>query len=77
MTVGIAAWATASLFGLHAVMLAFEGLATAVRLAGAAYLIYVGCRLLWAAWRGRAERGITTVTGAVFVGVGARLATEA
>ncbi len=32
VTVGIAAWATASLFGLHAVLLAFEELATVVRL---------------------------------------------
>jgi threonine/homoserine/homoserine lactone efflux protein len=55
VTVGIGAWATASLFGLHAVLLAFEELATAIRLAGAAYLIYIGCRLLWAAWRGVAS----------------------
>ncbi|MCC6176760.1 MAG: LysE family transporter [Chloroflexi bacterium] len=54
VTVGMAAWAAASLFGLHAVLLAFEELATAVRLAGAAYLIYLGCRLLWAAYRGGA-----------------------
>ena len=52
VTVGMAAWATASLFGLHAVLLAFEGLVTAVRLAGAAYLTYIGVRLLWAAWKG-------------------------
>jgi threonine/homoserine/homoserine lactone efflux protein len=55
VTVGIAAWATASLFGLHAVLLAFEGFSTAVRLAGAAYLTYIGVRLLWAAWRGEAS----------------------
>ncbi len=55
VTVGMAAWATASLFGLHAVLLAFGGLVTAVRLAGAAYLIYTGGRLLWAAWKGEAS----------------------
>lgn len=55
VTVGIAAWATASLFGLHAVLDTFAGLATVVRLAGASYLAYLGCRLLWAAWRGGAE----------------------
>src|SRR5947207_11325205 len=44
VTVGMAAWATASLFGLHVVLLAFAELATAVRLAGAAYLISIGCR---------------------------------
>jgi threonine/homoserine/homoserine lactone efflux protein len=159
VTVSMCGWAVASLFGLHAMMLAFEGLSTALRLAGAAYLTYIGVRLLWAVWRGesshassatprslrgafrhglltnlanpkalalfgslfavlvppdapgwfsvgflalivgstatwytvvavmmstetvaggyrRAERGITTVTGLVFVGVGARLASE-
>jgi threonine efflux protein len=55
VTVGMAAWATASLFGLHAVLLAFEGLVAAVRLAGAAYLTYVGVRLLWAAWKGESS----------------------
>ena len=55
VTVGMAAWATASLFGLHAVLLAFEGLVTVVRLAGAAYLTYVGAQLLWAAWKGEAS----------------------
>ena len=49
VTVGMAGWATASLFGLHAVLLAFEGLVTAVRMAGAAYLTYIGIQLLWAA----------------------------
>jgi SNF2 family DNA or RNA helicase len=34
----MATWATASLFGLHAVLDAFGGLATLVRLAGAGYL---------------------------------------
>lgn len=52
VTVGMAAWATASLFGFHAVLLAFEGLVTVVRVAGAAYLTYIGIRLLWAAWQG-------------------------
>ena len=55
VTVGMAAGATASLFGLHAVLLAFEGLVTAVRLAGAAYLTYIGVQLLWAAWKGEAS----------------------
>ena len=55
VTVGMAAWATASLFGLHAVLLAFEGLVTVVRLAGAAYLTYVGVQLLWGAWKGEAS----------------------
>ncbi len=55
VTVGMSAWATASLFGLHAVLLAFEGLVTVVRLAGAAYLTYIGVQLLWAAWKGESS----------------------
>jgi threonine/homoserine/homoserine lactone efflux protein len=45
-------WAVASLFGLHALLLGFKGLSTTLRLAGAAYLAYIGVRLLWAAWQG-------------------------
>ena len=48
----MAAWAITSVFGLHAVLRAFEGLAAVVRLAGAAYLTYIGARLLWVAWNG-------------------------
>ncbi|MGE3270279.1 MAG: LysE family translocator [Chloroflexota bacterium] len=51
VTVGMSGWAIASLFGFHAVLLAFEGLVSVVRLAGAAYLIYLGVRLLIAAWK--------------------------
>lgn len=54
VAVSMTAWAVASLFGLHAILLTFKGLSTAVRLAGAAYLTYIGVRLLWAAWRGEA-----------------------
>jgi threonine efflux protein len=61
VTVGMVAWATASLFGLHAVLLAFAELSTAVRLAGAAYLIYIGGRLLWAAWQGGAVHDSSAV----------------
>src|SRR5262249_20290066 len=54
VTAGMIGWATASLFGLHVILLAFAELATAVRLAGAAYLVWIGARLLWAAWQGGA-----------------------
>jgi threonine efflux protein len=57
VTLSMAGWAVASLFGLHAILLAFEGLSTAIRLAGAAYLTYIGVRLVWAAWRGEASHG--------------------
>lgn len=59
VTAGMAVWASASLFGLHAVLLTFEGLATTVRLAGAAYLIVIGSQLLWAALRGSAGHTVT------------------
>jgi threonine/homoserine/homoserine lactone efflux protein len=62
VTVGMVAWAVASLFGLHAVLLAFEGLGTVLRLAGAAYLTYIGVRLLWAAWSGSAGHAMTVVS---------------
>ncbi len=52
VTVGMAAWASSSLLGLHALIDAFAGLGTLIRLAGASYLAYLGCRLLWAAWQG-------------------------
>jgi len=52
VTVSMAAWAVAGVFGLHALLVMFEGLATAVRMAGAAYLTFIGVRLLWAAWHG-------------------------
>jgi threonine/homoserine/homoserine lactone efflux protein len=60
VTVGMMAWASSSLLGLHAVIDAFAGLATLIRLAGATYLAYLGSRLLWAAWRGGADHSVTT-----------------
>jgi threonine/homoserine/homoserine lactone efflux protein len=54
VTVGMTVWATASLFGLHTLLRALSEVASAVRLVGAAYLVYVGGRLLWAAGRGGA-----------------------
>ncbi|MBV9359379.1 MAG: LysE family transporter [Chloroflexi bacterium] len=56
VTVGMAAWASSSLLGLHAVVDTFAGLATLLRLAGGTYLAYLGGRLLWAAWRGGTGR---------------------
>ncbi|MCC7372027.1 MAG: LysE family translocator [Chloroflexi bacterium] len=58
VTVGMVGWAVASLFGLHALLLTFESLSTVLRLAGAAYLAYIGLRLLLSAWRSEhAETG--------------------
>ena len=69
VTVSIAAWATASLFGLHAMLLAFAGLSTVLHLAGAVYLSFLGLRLLRAAWQGAASHVATTAprsAGAAF-----------
>ncbi len=49
--IGMAVWATASLLGLGLLLRTSELLYGAVRLAGAAYLVYLGARLLWSARR--------------------------
>ena len=52
VAVGIAVWAVAALFG-HALLFAQAGwLYRIVTLAGAAYLAFLGVRMLLAAWRG-------------------------
>ena len=49
---GQAAWALATSLGIVALLLAFEPAFAAVRLAGAAYLVYLGAQTIVAAWRG-------------------------
>lgn len=46
---GMAAWATASLLGLGLLFRSAEWLYSTVKLAGAAYLVYLGIRMLWSA----------------------------
>jgi threonine/homoserine/homoserine lactone efflux protein len=49
---GQAVWALATSLGVVALLLASEPAFAAVRLAGAAYLVYLGLQTLLAAWRG-------------------------
>jgi threonine/homoserine/homoserine lactone efflux protein len=64
-TLGIAAgcmiWATASAAGVAAVLAASETAYDALRLVGAAYLVWLGVQSLWLAWRG--DRGGHTPSG--------------
>ncbi len=48
---GIALWTAASAFGLGALLHRSEALFTAVKLAGAGYLVVLGVHALWVSWR--------------------------
>jgi threonine/homoserine/homoserine lactone efflux protein len=48
---GQATWAVAASAGVVSILLASEAVFHAVKLAGALYLIYLGARSLWNAWR--------------------------
>ena len=50
---GQAVWALATSIGIAALIVAFEPAFVALKLAGAAFLIYLGAQALWAALRGR------------------------
>jgi threonine/homoserine/homoserine lactone efflux protein len=52
---GQAVWALATSLGVVALLVASEPAFEAVRLAGAAYLVYLGLQTLLAAWRGSAH----------------------
>jgi threonine/homoserine/homoserine lactone efflux protein len=54
---GQAVWALAASAGVAALLVASEPAFVALKLAGAAYLVYLGGRALYAAVRGRAESG--------------------
>ena len=45
-------WTVAASAGVTAILVASEPVFTAIRLAGAGYLVYLGATTLWAAWRG-------------------------
>jgi threonine/homoserine/homoserine lactone efflux protein len=62
MTLGALAWGLATLLGLHVLFEKAPWLYNAMRLGGAAYLIYMGIGMLRAGWRGdRAAAAKATV----------------
>jgi threonine/homoserine/homoserine lactone efflux protein len=53
VALGQATWSVATSIGVAALIFAAEPAFAALKLAGAAYLIYLGARSLWSAFRGR------------------------
>lgn len=62
---GISGWAAASAFGLAAVLAASATAFTVVKLAGAAYLIYLGVMALWHSRGGQAAPLVSEAPSAV------------
>jgi len=60
---GLAVWTVAASAGLAAIVASSQPLFLVVRLAGAAYLVFLGARALWAAVRGRPHAGGSRVAG--------------
>ena len=48
VTIGLGLYASLSLLGLSAILVEYQWLSWLVRIAGGAYLVYLGIRLLWA-----------------------------
>jgi threonine/homoserine/homoserine lactone efflux protein len=63
---GQAVWALAAAAGLAAVLQASEPAFLALRLAGAAYLVYLGAHALWLALRGSAPHAVAARPGAPY-----------
>ena len=63
---GQAIWALAAAVGLAAVLQASEPAFLVLRLAGAAYLVYLGARALWSALRGSAPHAAAARRGAPY-----------
>jgi threonine/homoserine/homoserine lactone efflux protein len=58
VALGQIVWALATAAGLVAVLLASEPVFHAIKLLGAAYLVYLGAHMLWSAWQ-RTGGGLT------------------
>jgi threonine/homoserine/homoserine lactone efflux protein len=55
VALGQAVWVVATAVGVAALLVAFEPAFVALRVVGGAYLVWLGARSLWSAWRGRAH----------------------
>lgn len=71
VSTGLAIWALAASAGITALLVASEPLFVALKLIGAAYLIYLGVMSLWSAfraegWKGVAAAGATRRRGSAF-----------
>jgi threonine/homoserine/homoserine lactone efflux protein len=64
VSVGQAIWALAASLGLAAILVAFEPAFVALKLAGAAFLVYLGVTALLSALTGRGHEGRTASGGA-------------
>mgnify|MGYP003423279738 CR=1 FL=1 len=51
VSVAILVWATASMLGLSVLLVRISWIYDTIRWVGAAYLVYLGVRMLWAGWR--------------------------
>lgn len=56
---GALVWVAATLGGASALFVAFPGLATALRWAGGAYLVFLGGQALWSVWQGQGAGGVS------------------
>jgi RhtB (resistance to homoserine/threonine) family protein len=61
---GILVWGTASAAGLAAVLTASSTVFTAIKLLGAAYLLWLGAQALWGTFRGHAPEQADDAAGA-------------
>jgi threonine/homoserine/homoserine lactone efflux protein len=58
VTIGLAVWTLAASAGIAALLVASEPAFVAVKLAGAAYLVFLGVQSLWGAARGRSAPAV-------------------
>ncbi|MFT3815902.1 MAG: LysE family transporter [Acidovorax sp.] len=68
ITCAVAVWASLAVFGFGLLIAQFFWLYDAIRLAGAAYLVYLGLRMLAAALRGQAQGETIAPSGRVAAG---------